>query len=142
MVRVRLDAELKSLVATATEQARAAGGDRAAETAKAAAAQELGLPMTDGHVMYPDAQLDIEDRDGMGGRGERGDRVRPLPRGGDRGEGRGRVCPCTAAADPPPGRSPARWRAKPTAGRAAAAVPAAMGPWSCRPCNQLPWPSG
>ena len=68
VVRVRLDAELKSLVATATETARAEGGDRAAETAKAAAAQELGLPMTDGHVMYPDAQLDIEDRDGIGGR--------------------------------------------------------------------------
>ena len=68
VVRVRLDAELKSLVATATEQARAAGGDRAAETATAAAAQELGLPMKDGHVMYPDAQLDIEDRDGIGGR--------------------------------------------------------------------------
>ena len=68
VVRVRLDAELKSRVATATETARAAGGDRAAETAKAAAAQELGLPLQDGHVMYPDAQLDIEDRDGMGGR--------------------------------------------------------------------------
>ena len=68
VVRVRLDAELKSRVATATETARAAGGDRAAETAKAAAAQELGLPMKDGHVMYPDAQLDIEDSDGIGGR--------------------------------------------------------------------------
>ena len=68
VVRVRLDAELKSLVATATEKARAEGGDRAAETAKAAAAQELGLPMPDGHVMYPDAQLDIEDSQGMGGR--------------------------------------------------------------------------
>ena len=68
VVRVRLDAELKSRVATATETARGAGGDRAAETAKAAAAQELGLPMQDGHVLYPDAQLDIEDRDGMGGR--------------------------------------------------------------------------
>ena len=68
VVRVRLDAELKSRVATATETARAEGGDRAAETATAAAAQELGLPMKDGHVMYPDAQLDIEDRDGIGGR--------------------------------------------------------------------------
>ena len=67
-MRVRLDAELKSLVATATETARAEGGDRAADTAKAAAAQELGLPMQDGHVMYPDAQLDIEDSQGMGGR--------------------------------------------------------------------------
>ena len=68
VVRVRLDAELKSLVATATEKARAEGGDRAADTAKAAAAQELGLPMHDGHVMYPDAQLEIEDSQGMGGR--------------------------------------------------------------------------
>ena len=68
VVRVRLDAELKSLVATATEKARAEGGDRAADTAKAAAAQALGLPMHDGHVMYPDAQLDIEDSQGMGGR--------------------------------------------------------------------------
>ena len=68
VVRVRLDAELKSLVATATEKARAEGGDRAADTAKAAAAQELGLPMHDGHVMYPDAQFDIEDSQGMGGR--------------------------------------------------------------------------
>ena len=68
VVRVRLDAELKSLVATATEKARAEGGDRAAETAKAAAAQELGLPMKDGHVMYPDAQLEIEDSEGMSGR--------------------------------------------------------------------------
>ena len=68
VVRVRLDAELKSLVATATEQARAARGDRAADEAKAAAAQELGLPMQDGHVMYPDAQLEIEDADGVSGR--------------------------------------------------------------------------
>ena len=68
VVRVRLDAELKSLVATATEKARAERGDRAAEEAKAAAAQELGLPMQDGHVMYPDAQLEIEDAEGVSGR--------------------------------------------------------------------------
>ena len=68
VVRVRLDAELKSLVATATEKARAAGGDRAADAAKRAAAAELGLPLQDNRVMYPDAQLDIEDSDGMGGR--------------------------------------------------------------------------
>ena len=68
VVRVRLDAELKSLVATATEKARAERGDRAAEEAKAAAAQELGLPIKDGHVMYPDAQLEIEDGDGVSGR--------------------------------------------------------------------------
>ena len=68
VVRVRLDAELKSLVATATEKARAEGGDRAADAAKRATATELGLPMQDGHVMYPDAQLDIEDADSVSGR--------------------------------------------------------------------------
>ena len=68
VVRVRLDAELKSRVATATETARAERGDRAAEDAKAAAAQALGLPRQDGHVMYPDAQLEIEDADGVSGR--------------------------------------------------------------------------
>ena len=68
VVRVRLDAELKSIVAKATEKARAAGGNRAADDAKRAAASDLGLPMQDGHVMYPDAQLEIEDGDGMSGR--------------------------------------------------------------------------
>ena len=68
VVRVRLDAELKSLVATATEKARAEDGARAADDAKRAAATELGLPMQDGHVMYPDAQLEIEDSDGRSGR--------------------------------------------------------------------------
>ena len=68
VVRVRLDAELKSLVATATEKARAAGGDRAADDAKRAAATELGLPMHDDRVLYPDAQLEIEDADGVSGR--------------------------------------------------------------------------
>ena len=38
-VRVRLDAELKSLVATATEKARAERGDRAADAARIEAAQ-------------------------------------------------------------------------------------------------------
>ena len=68
VTRVRIDAELKAIVATATEKARAEGGDRAADAAKRAAATELGLPMQDDHVMYPDAQLDIEDADGMSGR--------------------------------------------------------------------------
>ena len=68
VTRVRIDAELKAAVATATEKARAAGGDRAADDAKRAAAQELGLPMRDDHAMYPDAQLEIEDADGIGGR--------------------------------------------------------------------------
>ena len=43
VVRVRLDAELKAIVATATEKARAEAGDRAADAAKRAAATELGL---------------------------------------------------------------------------------------------------
>ena len=68
VTRVRIDAELKAVVATATEKARAAGGDRASDDAKRAAAQELGLPMQDDHVMYPDAQLEIEDADGISGR--------------------------------------------------------------------------
>ena len=68
VVRVRLDAELKAIVATATEKARAEGGDRAADAAKRAAATELGLPMQDDRVLYPDAQLEIEDRDGRSGR--------------------------------------------------------------------------
>ena len=68
VTRVRIDAELKAVVAAATEKARAEGGDRAADDAKRAAAQELGLPMHDDHVMYPDAQLEIEDADGISGR--------------------------------------------------------------------------
>ena len=68
VTRVRIDAELKAIVATATETARAESGDRAADAARVHAAQELGLPMQDDHVMYPDAQLDIEDGDGLSGR--------------------------------------------------------------------------
>ena len=68
VTRVRIDAELKAYVATATEKARAEGGDRAADAARVKAAHELGLPVEDDRVLYPDAQLDIEDRDGMSGR--------------------------------------------------------------------------
>ena len=69
VTRVRLDAELKQIVATATEKARAEGGDRAAHEAKLAAAHDLGLPVVnEDHVLYPDAQLDIEDADGVSGR--------------------------------------------------------------------------
>ena len=69
VTRVRLDAELKQIVATATEKARAEGGDRAAHEAKLAAAQALGLHVVNhDQVLYPDAQLDIEDADGRSGR--------------------------------------------------------------------------
>ena len=69
VTRVRLDAELKQIVATATEKARAEGRDRAAHEAKLAAAHNLGLHVVNhDHVLYPDAQLDIEDADGRSGR--------------------------------------------------------------------------
>ena len=68
VVRVRIDAELKAYVATASEKARAEGGDRAADAARVTAAHELRLPVEDDRVLYPDAQLDIEDRDGLSGR--------------------------------------------------------------------------
>ena len=54
-------------VLTPTQRGRDAA-HRAADAAKRAAAAELGLPLQDNRVMYPDAQLEIEDRDGMGGR--------------------------------------------------------------------------
>ena len=69
VTRVRLDAELKQIVATATEKARAEGGDRAAHEAKLAAAHDLGLHVVNhDQVLYPDAQLDIEDANGVSGR--------------------------------------------------------------------------
>ena len=68
ITRVRIDAELKQIVAHATEKARAEGGRRAADDARRTAAQELGLPAEDGRVLYPDAQLEIEDREGRSGR--------------------------------------------------------------------------
>ena len=69
VTRVRIDAELKQIVATATEKARAEGGDRSADEAKRTAAQALGLHVvSNDQVLYPDAQLDIEDADGRSGR--------------------------------------------------------------------------
>ena len=64
--RVRIDAELKREIARATESARARGGKEAADAARFQAAEELGLPVKDGRVEYPDAQLeyDIEGRSG------------------------------------------------------------------------------
>ena len=140
VVRVRIDAELKATVATATERARAEGGDRAADEAKRTAAHDLGLHvLNNDQVLYPDAQLDIEDAEGRSGRvnveivstTRRPSRRRPQP-----------AMPCTAAADPRPGRSPARSRAKATgAARAGPHSPAAMDRWSCR-CNPSRSPSG
>ena len=69
VTRVRLDAELKRGVARRSETARAAGGPAAAEEWRRQAAQELGLPIAaDGHVVYPDAQLEYTDAGGEAGR--------------------------------------------------------------------------
>ncbi len=64
--RIRIDAELKREIARATETARARGGKEAAHAARFEAAEALGLPVKDGRVEYPDAQLeyDIEGRSG------------------------------------------------------------------------------
>ena len=68
VTRVRIDAELKQVVARATETARAAGGRRAADEARRTAAQALELPVREDRVQYPDAQLELEDREGRSGR--------------------------------------------------------------------------
>ena len=65
--RVRIDAELKREVASASETARARGGKEAADKARLEKAAELGLPVKAGKVEYPDAQLEY-DLDGRSGR--------------------------------------------------------------------------
>ena len=66
--RVRIDAELKKHVARATESARAKEGKKAADAARIQAAQELELPLKDGRVVYPDAQIEYQDVEGRSGR--------------------------------------------------------------------------
>ena len=66
--RVRIDAELKSRIAQATEKARVEKGHRAADRARFRMAEELGLPVKDGKVLYPDAQLEYDDAEGRTGR--------------------------------------------------------------------------
>ena len=66
--RVRIDAELKREIARATESARARGGKAAADAARFEAAEALGLPVKDGRVEYPDAQLKYSDIEGRSGR--------------------------------------------------------------------------
>ena len=66
--RVRIDAELKREIASATESARARGGKEAADAARLEAAEALGLPVKDGRVEYPDAQLEYLDVEGRSGR--------------------------------------------------------------------------
>ncbi|MXY96951.1 MAG: hypothetical protein F4Z29_04195 [Gemmatimonadetes bacterium] len=62
--RVRLDTELKSRIARASEGARKRG-KRAADAERHRIARELGLPIDEeGRVLYPDAQIEYEDADG------------------------------------------------------------------------------
>lgn len=60
VTRVRIDAELKGLVAARGERVRGQGGAVAADAARREAARELGLPVQDGKVLVPDAQLEYE----------------------------------------------------------------------------------
>ena len=66
--RVRIDAEMKKQIARAGETARARGGKAAADAARFQAADDLGLPVKDGRVEYPDAQLEYTDIEGRTGR--------------------------------------------------------------------------
>ena len=67
--RVRLDNEFKSTVARRSESARAKDGRRAADAERHRIARDLGLPVDDeGHVLYPDAQIEYTDADGRTGR--------------------------------------------------------------------------
>ena len=63
--RVRLDSELKGILASASESARQRGGRVAADNARAAAARRLGLrvPAT-GTIPLPDALVELEHGDG------------------------------------------------------------------------------
>ena len=66
--RVRIDAEMKKHVARATETARATESRAAADSARRKAAQDLELPMQQGRVVYPDAQIEYQDIEGRSGR--------------------------------------------------------------------------
>ena len=66
--RVRIDAEMKKEIAAAGEKARARGGKEAADAARFQAAEDMGLPVKDGEVLYPDAQLEYTDIEGRTGR--------------------------------------------------------------------------
>ena len=66
--RVRIDAEMKKQVARAAETARAREGKAAADAARWKAAEELSLPVEEGRVVYPDAQIEYRDTEGRTGR--------------------------------------------------------------------------
>ena len=63
--RIRIDAELKSIVAKRSETARVQDGKAAADIERIQAAKELGLPVDEtGRVHYPDAQIEYTDPEG------------------------------------------------------------------------------
>jgi len=63
--RIRIDAELKSIVAKRSETARARDGKAAADMERIQAAKEIGLPVDEnGRVHYPDAQIEYTDAEG------------------------------------------------------------------------------
>ena len=68
ILRVRIDAELKKHVARATEKARAKEGKAAADATRRKAAQDLELPIKNGRIVYPDAQIEYQDIEGRSGR--------------------------------------------------------------------------
>lgn len=69
VARIRLDAELRGIVAKRSEEARVRAGRDAADLARRRAARELGLPVLEsGQVLYPDAQVEYHDASGAIGR--------------------------------------------------------------------------
>ena len=67
--RIELDYEMKGRVARASERARAKDGKEAAQKAKRAEAEKIGLPVDKkDHVSYPDARIEYENEQGEAGR--------------------------------------------------------------------------
>ena len=65
--RIRLDGELRGIVARRSEAARARAGRAAADAERRRAAAEYGLPIgPDGKVLFPDAQVEYTVTDGDG----------------------------------------------------------------------------
>lgn len=67
VTRVRIDSEFRSIVARRVEQARAAGGDAAAQAEAGRLAEELRLSREGGKLHYPDARLEYVDSQGRVG---------------------------------------------------------------------------
>lgn len=68
VTRVRIDAELKGEIAARGERARRMRDHKGGEEARARAAADLGIPVQDGRVLVPDAQIEYVAADGRDGR--------------------------------------------------------------------------